>query len=141
MRSLYRMRHDELIAQLKPFGSRFRILGSGAGLHLVLEAMPETVRELRAFCDPGEEDSRGIEQILRQKALGQGVCVYCLSDYRITFYDRGTLVKDRSTDTDDETDREKPGLHRPALLLGFGALDEEQIMEVARRLSLAWSIQ
>ena len=33
---------------------------------------------------------------------------------------------------------EDPGFRRPALLLGFGALDEEKIREGIRRLSRAW---
>ena len=64
MRSLYRARHDELLAQLRQydlFRDRFRILGGGAGLHLVLETLPGTWTEAAAAEDiPGCRTNRDV---------------------------------------------------------------------------------
>lgn len=132
MRSLYRIRHDELTARLKPFGSRFRILGGGTGLHLVLEALPETVGIICAVYGLKDREPRRIEQILRDRALEVDVCLYCLSDFRISFEDSGKPFHTGTPGT------EETAFRRPALLLGFGALDEARIREGIRRLSLAW---
>jgi len=114
MRSLYRGRHDELLAQLRNydlFRNGFRILGEGAGLHLVLEMLPGT--EL-----PAAEQ----EHELARRAGEYGVVVYCMSDYRLPGAPAGTL----------------PDALPPAFLLGFGALDEDRIREGVRRLYEAW---
>ena len=114
MRSLYRGRHDELLAQLRHydlFRNGFRILGEGAGLHLVLEMLPGT--ELTA----AEQ-----EHELARRAGEYGVVVYCMSDYRLPGAPAGIL----------------PSALPPAFLLGFGALDEDRIREGVRRLYEAW---
>lgn len=134
MRSLYRARHDELLVQLRPLQDRFRILGAGTGLHLVLEAGAETAARIaKGMADMTEKgsygtdpDSRGalasparIEQEIVRSAYENGVAVYAMSDY---------LLPDTSVS------------YRPAILLGFGALDEESIREGVRRLSAALDI-
>ena len=158
MRSLYRMRHDELTARLKPFAESFRILGSGTGLHLVLEALPETIGKICSVYGLKNKEPGQIEQILRERALEEGVSLYCLSDFRISFDDRmisfddrtiafcGTYVSEDGNPFKEDgrscekssSGMEDPGFRRPALLLGFGALDEEKIREGVRRLSRAW---
>ena len=151
MRSLYRMRHDELTAQLKPFAGSFRILGSGTGLHLVLEALPETIGEICSVYGLKNKEPGQIEQILRERALEAGVSLYCLSDFRIPYDDKmipsggipdradgNPFNKDGSPCEKGSAGMEDPGFRRPALLLGFGALDEEKIREGIRRLSRAW---
>ncbi len=151
MRSLYRMRHDELTTQLKPFAGSFRILGSGTGLHLVLEALPETIGEICSVYGLKNKEPGQIEQILRERALEEGVSLYCLSDFRIPYDDKmipsggipdradgNPFNKDGSPCEKGSAGMEDPGFRRPALLLGFGALDEEKIREGIRRLSRAW---
>ena len=142
------MRHDELTAQLKPFGGSFRILGSGTGLHLVLEALPETIGEICSVYGLKSKEPGQIEQILRERALEAGVSLYCLSDFRIPYDDKmipsggipdradgNPFNKDGSPCEKGSAGMEDPGFRRPALLLGFGALDEEKIREGIRRLS------
>ncbi len=134
MRSLYRARHDELLAQLRPLQDRFRILGAGTGLHLVLEAGAETAARIaKGMAGMTEKGSYGtdpdscgalasparIEQEIVRSAYENGVAVYAMSDY---------LLPDTSVS------------YRPAILLGFGALDEESIREGVRRLSAALDI-
>lgn len=145
MRSLYRARHDELLAQLRPLQDRFRILGAGTGLHLVLESRPETAARIaQSIAAQGKEetgcetaariaqdkaaqdtadhtvspDSAKVEEEIVRRAAAHGVAVYAISDYLLP----------ASTGNDDRP---------PAVLLGFGALDEESIREGVRRLAEA----
>lgn len=120
MRSIYRARHDELLARLRPLQDRFRILGAGTGLHLVLEARPETVEAFRKSMAEGDSGSHltsaQIELEMTRRAAASGVAVYAMSDYLLPVHDPSSR-------------------RQPALLLGFGALDEESIREGVRRLS------
>lgn len=121
MRSLYRARHDELLSQLRPLQDRYRILGAGTGLHLVLQAAPETAAGI-AQSLPGADDlsAAQMEQELVRRAAAHGVAVYAISDYLLP----GTA-------------RTQGRGRLPAILLGFGALDETSIREGVRRLSQA----
>lgn len=65
-RALYKSRHDQLIAGLKPLSGRCHISGEHAGVHLLLTF---------------ENDIT--EQMLIENALEEGVKVYGLSDYII----------------------------------------------------------
>lgn len=66
MRKQYRMKHDLLLSELKPFGKAFTISGSNAGLHVIL-----TDRRGR-----GEEElARAAEEV--------GVKVYRMRDFRM----------------------------------------------------------
>lgn len=67
MRRLYRMKHDLLLEQLEGFEDRFDILGSDAGLHVILSAKKNNVSE---------------EQ-LTKSAADAGVRVYPLKDYAL----------------------------------------------------------
>ena len=154
MRSLYRARHDELLAQLRPLQDRFRILGAGTGLHLVLQAAPGTAALIAQSMETGmyAEGESGdtetaqdltksteglssarIEKEIVRRAAANGVAVYAMSDYLLP----ETALKDG-----DDPDAESAGTrdddstkHLPAVLLGFGALDEVSIREGVRRLS------
>ena len=154
MRSLYRARHDELLAQLRPLQDRFRILGAGTGLHLVLQAAPGTAALIAQSMETGmyAEGESGdtetaqdltksteglssarIEKEIVRRAAAHGVAVYAMSDYLLP----ETALKDG-----DDPDAESAGTrdddstkHLPAVLLGFGALDEVSIREGVRRLS------
>ena len=63
-RSLYRGRHDQLIAGLKPLADTCRISGENAGVHLLLHF----------------DDGR-TERELIEKAAARGIRVYGMSDY------------------------------------------------------------
>ena len=155
MRSLYRARHDELLTRLKPLRDRFRILGAGTGLHLVLEAIPGTDlmqavssadgRAVPSETMPDSETNPGtvpangqqnfmkmtsaqIEKELARQAMLQGVIVYCMSDYALP-------------DCEQNTDPAFFQPRFPSLLLGFGALDEKRITEGISRLQKAWQLQ
>jgi GntR family transcriptional regulator/MocR family aminotransferase len=121
MRSLYRARHDELLAQLRPLQGRCRILGAGTGLHLVLQASPETAAGIaQGMSGPDDPSAAQMEQEIVRRAAAQGVAVYAISDYLLP----GTAPTQQKRQL-------------PAILLGFGALDEKSIREGVRRLSLA----
>ena len=126
MRSIYRARHDELLARLRPLQDQFRILGTGTGLHLVLEARPEAAKAFRKSMAEGFTGSclisAQIELEMTRRAAACGVAVYAMSDYLLPGHDSASR---------------RP----PALLLGFGALDEESIREGVRRLSDALNIR
>lgn len=124
MRSLYRARHDELLARLRHydlFRDGFRVLGEGAGLHLVLEKLPQAgstpANRVHPACGTDQE-----EHELARRAGEHGVVVYCMSDYRLPGTPDGT----------------ETAVVNPTFLLGFGALDEEHIREGIRRLYEAW---
>ena len=99
MRSLYRMRHDELVSCLVPFRRWFSVRGTGTGLHLVLQCrkdylvregfarendsddstsriLPESLSETQPAADAAR-----VEHVLAEKALAAGVRVYCVSDF------------------------------------------------------------
>ena len=126
MRSIYRARHDELLARLRPLQDQFRILGTGTGLHLVLEARPEAAKAFRKSMAEGFTGSclisAQIELEMTRRAAACGVAVYAMSDYLLPGHDSASR---------------RP----PTLLLGFGALDEESIREGVRRLSDALNIR
>ena len=132
MRSLYRTRHDELLTRLRLLQDRYRILGAGTGLHLVLQASPETAARI-AESMSGTEKSEGdpstaqMEQELVRRAAACGVAVYAISDY---------LLPGRA-ETLHRTQPDPEGTRLPAVLLGFGALNEASIREGVSRLSRA----
>lgn len=131
MRSLYRARHDELLTRLRLLQDRYRILGAGTGLHLVLQASPDTAARIAESM--GIEKKQGIsptaqiEHELVRRAAARGVAVYAISDYLLPDT-AGTLQR---TQPDPEETR------LPAVLLGFGALNEASIREGVGRLSQA----
>ena len=127
MRSIYRARHDELLAQLRPLQDRYRILGAGTGLHLGLEALAETAEDMaKSMTDTRDGQSVTgksfiqIEHELVQRAAARGVAVYALSDYLLP-----------------GSGQHFTGRRRPTILLGFGALDETSIREGVGRLAEA----
>lgn len=63
MRKVYRTKHDQMLALLRPFRTNFDISGENAGLHLLLR------------CRDGRT-----EEALVQSAAAQGIRVYPLSD-------------------------------------------------------------
>ncbi|MDO5590900.1 MAG: PLP-dependent aminotransferase family protein [Lachnospiraceae bacterium] len=98
-RALYKSRHDILIDALKPLLSRCKISGEHAGVHLLL----------RFKDDSSEAD-------LIEKAKKAGICVYGMSQYRIT--------KKREPAT---------------ILLGYANMPEEDIKEAVADLISCWS--
>ena len=75
MRKQYRMKHDLLLNELRPFGKAFRISGSNAGLHMIL-----TDRKGRR-----EED-------LARAAEETGVKVYRMQDFRMVQTDEAAAM-------------------------------------------------
>ena len=130
MRSLYRARHDTLLTQLRPLRDRFRIRGAGAGLHLVLEAVPGTSL-LQNMAGAGLTPVQ-IEKELARRAMDQGVIVYCMSDYLLP---DDTCLRNAGA---EDAGAAQTQTRTPSLLLGFGALDESLITEGVRRLETAW---
>ncbi len=115
MRVIYRARHDLLVQQLRQLREKFTVRGAGAGLHLVLE-------EKNFQCsDCGMEQIIEREQALRKSALDQKVQVYCTSDYYIPDFKSGEIQR-----------------KAPCILLGYGALDEENIVTGVQRLCEAF---
>ena len=137
MRSLYRTRHDLLLACLRPFQDSFRIRGAGAGLHLVLEVLPESplmeglMKGLEEGNGSRKQGNIGLERLIAARAREAGVILYCMSDYVLS------ALPAAGQDPADRRGTPGPGPRRPALLLGFGALDECQIREGVRRLGEA----
>lgn len=76
-RALYKSRHDQLIAGLKPLYGQCRISGEHAGVHLLLTF-----------------ENGMTEQMLIDKAYSEGIKVYGLSDYIIRERkdDRATIL-------------------------------------------------
>lgn len=70
MRGVYRAKHDLLLDLLKPFQSRFHIMGENAGIHLLLEEKKQ--KDASGFA----EENRLIEL-----AAEIGVKVYSLENY------------------------------------------------------------
>ena len=150
MRSLYRARHDELLAQLRPLQDRYRILGAGTGLHLVLQASRETaVRIAKSMPVISQPSASQMEEELVRRAAAHGVAVYAISDYLLSAASetghstrpkavekRLLAERDRDKENQDRY-RENTDRRLPAILLGFGALDESSIREGVRRLSQA----
>lgn len=75
MRKQYRMKHDLLLGELKPFAKAFQISGSNAGLHLIL-----TDKKGRA------------EETLAAQALDVGVKVYQMRNFRMEEPDRAAAM-------------------------------------------------
>lgn len=134
-RKLYKGRHDHLLRELRKLQDRFTIHGEGAGLHVIL-TLKES--EYVSFCkkNGGSADSdsarvRACEQGLRDAALENGVLVYPESD---------NLLK--RTDLPERIFPEPAGkkslFHGPSILLGYGALDKEQISRGIDILDRSW---
>ena len=149
MRSLYRMRHDELVSCLAPFRKWFSVRGTGTGLHLVLQCRKDyLVRE--GFekennpTDPkphkmSAAEAARVEHLMSQRALAAGVRVYCVSDFLLPGQDRsGEGDYNRGTGRTESVQSEK--YVYPAVLLGFGALSPEQIRRGVGLLKKAWNI-
>lgn len=98
MRKLYRAKQEQLLRCLEPFKNDFAISGENTGLHLILTAK-----------------GRVTEAELLEKAEGEGVKVYGLSESMV-----------------EESDR------KATVLIGFGGLTREQITEGMQRLQKAW---
>lgn len=77
MRKHYHAKRDRMVELLAPFGERFEITGSDAGLHMILRS--------KETCD-------GMQGRLIQLAQQQGCKVYGLSEYEIQPSDEGTVL-------------------------------------------------
>ncbi len=100
MRKHYREKHDLLLELLEPFRKDFVITGENAGLHLLLSSKRNIA-----------------EAELIEKAAGQGVKVYGLSD---------SLVKKE----------EQSQSH--TVILGYGGLKKEEMEQGIEALKKAW---
>ena len=109
MRKRYREKHDLILNELRPFERDFRISGANAGLHVLLT----------------DQKSRA-EDELAYKAVEADVKVYRMQDFRM-----------ESSETENfgilKTKKE------PAMLiLGYGALTPEEIVEGIALLKKVW---
>ena len=69
MRKVYKAKHDQMLNVLRPFRTKFRILGENAGLHLLLQCI----------------DDRTEEELVTSAAK-MGIRVYPLSDSFVSTY-------------------------------------------------------
>lgn len=67
MRKMYRQKHDLLLRELEPFKKRFKVLGEGAGVHILMQCKDKKVTELE----------------LIEKAQRENCCVYGISQYYV----------------------------------------------------------
>ena len=94
MRKVYKAKHDQMLTLLRPFRTKFQILGENAGLHLLLRC-----RNTRS------------EEELVQAALQQGIQVYPLSDSFVSTHpapewrEHATVLLGYGGLTDAEIDR------------------------------------
>lgn len=109
MRQHYRNKHDLLLRGLHAFEKDFAVSGENAGLHLVLTDLK------------GRE-----ENALVEAALTQGIKVYPLGDFI-------------AGETEEKDSGKMQGKKYPAtIILGYGALSEEEILRAAEALKKAW---
>lgn len=129
-RKLYKGRHDHLLRELRKLQDRFTIHGEGAGLHVILMLREsEYVRFCKKYGnsrDPDSEEVRACEQRLRETALENGVLVYPESDNLL----ERVLPQ--------QTAGEKAFSHEPSIMLGYGALNKEQITRGVDILDHCW---
>ncbi|MCI2049240.1 MAG: PLP-dependent aminotransferase family protein [Lachnospiraceae bacterium] len=114
MRNLYRTKQELMRKELRSFESGFALHGEDAGLHVLLEERTEAMQ--------GPEGAEGCaerERELVQRACAEGVRVYPMSENRIGNVPAGQLL-------------------RPTILLGFAALDAEEIVKGVGLLRKAW---
>lgn len=109
MRKQYRIKHDILMNELKPFEHFFKISGGNAGLHILL-----TDRQDRS------------EEELAALARDAGIKVYCMGAFRME-------EAEKQTQEDGQKESE------PAtMILGYGALSPEEIREGTAILKKVW---
>ena len=110
MRKIYREKHDFLLGLLMPFQEKFRISGENAGLHLLLTS----------------KDGIPEEELLA--AAGEyGVKLYGINASCMR------LMQDNQENAKSEF------AFRNTVLLGYGALDKEEIRRGIVCLQKAWS--
>lgn len=122
MRGVYRSRHDYLLGELKKRDWAVRVRGEHAGLHVLVEV-----------------DTEFSEWEICKKAKACGVLVSGLSDYRLgtkEFGEESGLLREgaeRPGGTDARraagTGKQMRQERRPALLLGYGKLREDELRE------------
>lgn len=111
MRKEYRMKHDLLLGELKPFEKDFAVSGGSAGLHVLL-------KNLRGKS----------EEALLQAAELQDVKVYHMGAFQ---------MEEGGVETAKENKQKTPA----TMILGYGGLSEEEIREGINRLKKAWMEQ
>ena len=107
-RKLYKEKHEVLLEALRPFAGRFKISGEHAGLHLLLTAV----------------DGR-LEEELVDLAEAQGVKVFGLSE---------ALIES----AENKNENSMLGRDSHTVLLGYGGLSKEEILDGIDRLKKAW---
>lgn len=118
-RKLYKQKHEVLLEALRPFAAKFKISGEHAGLHLLLTSVDSKTEEELVFL-----------------AAEAGVKVFGLSEALIEPESRGHLnvakIDSRATEP------RLGALQSRTVLLGYGGLSEEQILDGIERLKKAW---
>lgn len=102
VRKIYKEKHDLLLEELKPFLREFYLSGENAGLHVLLTSRKNVA-----------------ERQLVEKAAGEGVKVYPLSDAFLDIEGEGK----RETNT---------------IILGYGGMTPEEIAAGIEKLKRAW---
>ena len=111
-RKLYKEKHELLLEALKPFAGSFRISGEHAGLHLLLTAV----------------DGKTEAQLI-SAAHQQGVKAFGLSE---------ALIEEGEHRPENTSKKETMICDSHTVLLGYGGLNKEQILDGIERLKKAW---
>ena len=114
-RKLYKEKHETLLEALKPFAGNFKISGEHAGLHILLTALPRQDRDCKDALGENQTDCVS-ERWLVGSAAEQGVKVFGLSE---------ALIEDEVYDSH-------------TVILGYGGLSKEQILDGIEKLKKAW---
>lgn len=137
-RKLYKGRHDNLLRELRKLQDRFAVHGEGAGLHVILSLKEtEYPRFVEKAEDMNEAAAAACEKKLRDIALENGVLVYPESDNLLYKTENITAGLYESNSKSGEI-RNRTALYRPSLLLGYGALTQEQIRQGVAVLDRCW---
>lgn len=115
MRSIYRAKHDFILAKLKECSGKLSVSGENSGLHILLTV-----------------DSPLTEEKLIQRALKAGVKVHGVSGYYILDSGNQNSAMPCSGQTLWNT--------HPTFLIGFASLSIAQIEEGIEKLRIAWKL-
>ena len=132
-RKLYKEKHEILLDALKPFAGKFRISGEHAGLHILLTALPK--QDMVSEGDVSKDElGEGLAEYKSEKwlvdsAAAQGVKVFGLSEALI---DEDELVLAGATINGHKL------RDSHTVLLGYGGLSKEQILDGIERLKKVW---
>ncbi len=122
MRSIYKLKHDLLIKEIKGMKTKVSISGQNAGVHLILEV-----------------DNGMNEEELVNCARLEGVKIYKLS----SFYINNENTNNDNTNNENINDKNtnnstESNIHSSRVVLGFAGMTEDEIIKGIVALDKAW---